>query len=259
MVLSLPAYLAAEGVRRISDSQLVEEEISILGIDKARELFRLLGNAQRPSSADFSAYAFQASNGVDHLFESAKYGENLTITEKVNRKLKGRKAILDAGCFTGLKTVWYALQNPESTVHGIDMVDESIQVAETRKAKYSAANASFSVQDVLTYKPDKKYDAVVLTNIVATITEAHNTRLSNPESAAFLRRRVAPLVSSWVMPHGMVIIYDRLSIPIFDEYRDMTQAAMLSEGFSKAGNERVHSSGINGDDIEGVFLAFQKP
>ncbi len=258
MALTLPAYLEAEGVRRIGDSEMAREEAAILGPERFVEMLELMAGAQRTGASRTSSYAFHAKHRVDHLFESDRYEETLLLTEKVNRRLQGRKTILDAGCFTGLKTIWYALQNPDCSVHGIDLAPEAIEAAERRKTKYAVPNLSFSVQDVLTLQPAKQYDAVVLTNIISIIEEVHTVERVDPEYEGFARGTVAPLAASLLNPHGLLIIYDKLNGAHLDEHTAITQAAMLSRGFSKAGSERLYSRGSDRRELKGVFLAFQK-
>lgn len=93
----------------------------------------------------------------------AKQWHDFRLTSKPNQvivdlaqRIKPRGSILDVGCGTGYPNADY-LAKQGFSVTGIDVSDNMIRIAQSLKL----VNATFEVQDILTYKTDKKFDAVI--------------------------------------------------------------------------------------------------
>lgn len=72
--------------------------------------------------------------------------------------------VLDIGCGNGALT--YDLARKVKRVIGIDLNKENIRIAEE---KYSAPNIKYMVGDVTENLPDKKFDTIILSNVLEHI------------------------------------------------------------------------------------------
>ena len=78
--------------------------------------------------------------------------------------IKQNNIVLDIGCGNGALT--YDIAKKAKEVVGIDLNKNNIAIAEE---KYSAPNTEYLVGDVTTDLPNKKYDAIILSNVLEHI------------------------------------------------------------------------------------------
>jgi SAM-dependent methyltransferase len=69
----------------------------------------------------------------------------------------GRGRALDVGCGAGVFTTWLAEQGMEAT--GLDLFPEAVEMAKARAAAKNV-NATFVVEDLFAYAPDRPFDLV---------------------------------------------------------------------------------------------------
>jgi SAM-dependent methyltransferase len=80
--------------------------------------------------------------------------------------LKGSRFVLDIGGNSGLKTVFYAMNMPDTKFTGIDLSPVSIEKARQRAVKYDCRNVEFEIGDMTEMEFDGQFDAVFSENSV---------------------------------------------------------------------------------------------
>jgi ubiquinone/menaquinone biosynthesis C-methylase UbiE len=86
--------------------------------------------------------------------------------------LPANACILDAGCGTGEISSRLAEIFPDSSVVGVDIVDEHLQLARTRYARFSP-RLSFEHQDLFDLRlPDDRFDLVVCRHVLHAVPHA---------------------------------------------------------------------------------------
>lgn len=107
----------------------------------------------------FNAYA----SYYDLLYQDKDYSAEVNnIVSHIREEAPEAKTILDLGCGTGAHAEYLARMG--YTVHGVDMSQEMLNRAETRKAKLPddvASRLTFSLGDVRTVRTGKAYDVVI--------------------------------------------------------------------------------------------------
>ena len=81
--------------------------------------------------------------------------------------LTGKK-ILDFGCGMGGMSLWYAT-NWNCEVHGLDIDNHHVNIANKMKEKHGVSNVRFEVRNVLEKPLDEKYDYVFLNDVAEHI------------------------------------------------------------------------------------------
>lgn len=80
-------------------------------------------------------------------------------------RLEGH-TVLDAGCGTGQRVVGFAQRYPGARVHGIDAVEQSLQVARELAQRHGAQNVTFSRRDIMRLEMDERFDFIISTGVV---------------------------------------------------------------------------------------------
>jgi SAM-dependent methyltransferase len=163
--MELTDYLAREGLKDFSKlnwdsvkSVLTEEQLRVY--DQLGEQF-CLSNTQE-NIAKFYDHAVR--EGVDLLHESLHWNKTLSSSPLILDELKDSHFILDIGCNSGLKTVFYAMNMPSTRFVGIDLSNVSIEKARERAEKYNCKNIRFEIGDMTEMKFDGEFDAVLSEN-----------------------------------------------------------------------------------------------
>ena len=74
--------------------------------------------------------------------------------------------VIDVGCGQGITA--YHVSHKSDSVVGIDISLRNIRIAQKR---WSADNLTFVVADALTYKPSRRFDKIILSNVLEHIKE----------------------------------------------------------------------------------------
>jgi SAM-dependent methyltransferase len=78
------------------------------------------------------------------------------------------KKILDFGCGMGGMSLWYAT-NWDCEVHGLDIDNHHVNIANQMKEKHGISNVRFEVRNVLERPLEEKYDYVFLNDVAEHI------------------------------------------------------------------------------------------
>ncbi len=84
--------------------------------------------------------------------------------------LKG-KDVLDFGCGMGGMSLWLA-KNMECRVDGYDLDENHIFIAQELYREYPMENVHFSTRNIITEPIEKKYDLILLNDVIEHIKEA---------------------------------------------------------------------------------------
>lgn len=102
-------------------------------------------------------------------------------------------SVLDIGCGNGALT--YDVAKKVKKVVGIDLNEKNISIA---KRRYSRENIEYIHGNVLTEFPDKKFDVVILSNVLEHIEKRVEFLNSLKEKAPKFLIRVPMLNRSWI-------------------------------------------------------------
>ncbi len=105
-----------------------------------------------------SRFAIKAEGGLHPKHRLMEYHK--FFVDNIN----SNNIVLDIGCGNGALT--YDIAKKVKEVVGIDLNKNNIAIAEE---KYSAPNTEYLVGDVTTDLPNKKYDAIILSNVLEHI------------------------------------------------------------------------------------------
>jgi len=107
--------------------------------------------------------------------------------------IKERDTILDIGCGNGALT--FDLAKKAKRVVGIDINEKNIEVA---KNKYGSANIEYKVGDVTKDLDNKKFDAVVLSNVLEHIKDREDFLNKIKNLAPKILIRVPMINRDWI-------------------------------------------------------------
>lgn len=133
------------------------------------------------------------------------------------KDLKPNSKVLDVGCGTGSPIASY-LSQQGFLVTGIDIAEEMIKKAQ----QLNLSNATFLVEDILNFKSDEKYDAVIAFDSIWHI--AHNKQ-----------KKIYEIISSLMAPSGLFLF---------------THGKRDSEITSKMWGEPFYHSALDWEDVQ---------
>lgn len=125
-------------------------------------------------SAEVASYFHRTADEFDAL-----YNEGTLLKSRINRFVRGglyarvtltvkeldamdRPTVLDVGCGSGRNSVIFVKQADVAHLTGVDFSERMIELAKETAAEHNVEDqCDFILQDVLTYKPVEKFDAVV--------------------------------------------------------------------------------------------------
>jgi SAM-dependent methyltransferase len=119
---------------------------------------------------------------------------HLKVDKKLIKELfdLNGKTILDFGCGMGGMSLWYA-NNWDCKVHGLDIDQHHVNVANKLKEKYQQTNVEFECRDVLKNPIQKSYDFIFMNDVAEhiplSVLEAIYTQFSKilkPEGILFV-------------------------------------------------------------------------
>lgn len=138
--------------------------------------------------------------------EAVRYGGGVHPKHKLTdyhdfflHNIKQGGAVLDIGCGKGELAFDIAAKISGSSVTGIDISPENIEIAQR---KYSAKNLVFHEGDALSVLPECKFDFIILSNVLEHIDRRTEflTALKNKYSPAILLIRVPCFERDWRTP-----------------------------------------------------------
>ncbi len=160
------------------------------GLTSEQHRIKLLGKYVREHNQAYgkiSQLAMELNNGIHPKHEIIKYHEfflnNIEPSDKV----------LDAGSGTGL--VAYRLAEKAEYVLGVDFNEKSIKEAQT---KYRKPNLKFLVADLNKYRPEEKFDKIVLSNVLEHIRDRVKLLNALQDIAPVVLLRVPLITRDWL-------------------------------------------------------------
>lgn len=169
--MNIEDYLVSEGIGTEEKSGFLDLLRPRLSEKKYQENAKLYEEAaMHPENAPEifpKMYDFMAKHKLfkefwqvnnSHLINNTKF-----ITDNLNRQGK----VLDVGCADGLKTVYYALNFPDSYFVGIDSCSDSIKLAQKKARKNKLDNVTFAPANLyhLSFKPES-FDTIIATQVL---------------------------------------------------------------------------------------------
>ena len=118
------------------------------------------------------------------------------------------QTILDAGCGTGQNTFYLESRFHSASIDGIDISPDYIRICEAIRTKLRS-RISFSVSDLQKFSSPKRYDMILLCNVLYAIADYQRTLFNGLESLSesgwiiieemnisFIQRRIGPHVKT---------------------------------------------------------------
>jgi 2-polyprenyl-3-methyl-5-hydroxy-6-metoxy-1,4-benzoquinol methylase len=91
--------------------------------------------------------------------------------DEIGQYLPERGVALDVGCGFGLFALYYAQLHPELEIHGFDLSETRIAMAQRAAEKLGITNVTFRVDDARKLKADARYSGAYLLDIVHHVPE----------------------------------------------------------------------------------------
>jgi ubiquinone/menaquinone biosynthesis C-methylase UbiE len=181
--------------------------------------------------------AFWTRQACTHGLSPAASWSDVSVldleVQEITRRLADGDRILDVGCGNGYSTVQFASQKRVS-IKGIDYVRESIEQANERLGKLSAAlpgSAEFAVGDLLALdEPADEYDKVIAIRVIINLGEWESQRSALHACGRVIKRGGLFLLSEatvqgWTKLNAFRVEWGlpAISMPPFNTYLDETQ------------------------------------
>lgn len=107
--------------------------------------------------------------------------------DEIGQYLPEQGVALDVGCGFGLFALYYAQMHPDLEIHGFDLSEKRIEMAQRAAKKLGVGNVVFRVDDARKLKADARYTGAYLLDIVHHVPEE-----TVPPMLAELHRALAP-------------------------------------------------------------------
>jgi len=130
----------------------------------------------------------------DAIYQNKEYASESAYVSEILGGLQGKK-LLDVGCGTGRYSEIFATE--ADYVHGIDMSQEMVDIANSRKSKLRNGldrKIHYEVGDARTFESDKKFD------VVCSMFHVINYQTTNEQLDAFFKTSFNAL-----KPEGLLI------------------------------------------------------
>lgn len=145
-----------------------------------------------------------------------------------------KDSVLDIGCGNGALT--YDVAKKAKTVTGIDLNEKNIKIA---KDKFSRRNINYIHGDALTDLPDKKYDVIILSNVLEHIDKRVEFLKSAKKLSSKFLIRVPMINREWIALYKKELgVEYRLDKTHFVEYtfeefkEEMKKAGLKIQAYS---------------------------
>lgn len=160
--MNFDEYRKEEGVTNLSHEFSQDIANRVLSVEQAEDFERAYPAIV--GSCDPAFLRAYYNNYLDHDLEfvmsSAVFKED-TRSMKILSELDLGLDVLEVGCFTGMKTVYLALNNPDTHFIGVDINTNALRIAKNRAEKYRVHNVDFVAMNVRNLSFDKKFSAVL--------------------------------------------------------------------------------------------------
>jgi 2-polyprenyl-3-methyl-5-hydroxy-6-metoxy-1,4-benzoquinol methylase len=91
--------------------------------------------------------------------------------ERVTQLIQGRTNVLDVGCGLGYLTAWYALNDPNRQVLGVDFSENMVIEAQNKAQLLGIENVQFECLDISQNTPTGTFDAIVATQCLGYLED----------------------------------------------------------------------------------------
>lgn len=256
-MVELSDYLDAEGLEAMSfreRDRRLKELLDPESYELYEKLLHATGNYPHYDNCQL-LYDFIADHNIDTLLESPNRPETEALVPFIiEHGVKGKKKILDIGCGSGLKTVYYAFANPEADIIAIDFSSPLLKLAEKRAEKYGVVIDFIKADLVELENPEKypeqlkgqQFDSIICTNM---INEGGVLLVAGGLSQylEMLPEKVKAL-AALTAPDGQLILscnpYD------LEEYKDILYSRLSEVGFKNIDYKLIKYPCYTGEEIE---------
>ena len=242
LIMELIDYLDREGLKAMSFGERDKKIEEILKPEDFEQYNELLNNVDGCPNYDNCQdwYAFVVKHNFDTLFMTPTRPETEAITPFIVEKgVKGKKTILDVGCGTGLKTVYYALINPNAKIRAFDFSEPLLSVAEKRAKKYDAhiefINADLAELNDCRELNGRQFDSVICTNMISEGGVAY-VGARNIIYDALLDSKIKALAAV-TAPNGQLVL--SCNPNNLNDYRDELCGYLKAAGFGKIKHKAI--------------------
>jgi len=179
---SIADHLAKYGLQLlVSNNEFrtrCHRELSQSQCKKLEARYRRMEVKKYSAGAELKFYEFCADPKIGGIVHSW-YADQLRVAGNyVTGILLGAGRILDVGCGLGYLTTWYALQNPNAAVVGIDYSPQTIQTALKLAENLQVTNVTFLTANLTQYRSSVQFDAIVNVRAISHVPK-HCTPLKN--------------------------------------------------------------------------------
>ena len=172
--MKLEEHLSFYGIRHFGNDNFWEWARRELGEEVAQTVDRLreplFKEGSIPAKDWLLFYEYVAQQSISGVVNSMKADAIRVSGEAVCERISVRHKILDLGCGIGYLTTWYALRDNTRSVFGVDFSKASIQEARRKALELGVRNVDFETMDIQKSLPDDRYEAVVDTQTLYTVT-----------------------------------------------------------------------------------------
>ncbi|MFH1917307.1 MAG: class I SAM-dependent methyltransferase [Nanoarchaeota archaeon] len=190
-------YLQDEQVSDLSN-RTIKEVTELAFQDSALKEFYRIGSryAEECNQCNVAVfYDYITSQMKQEVLEGGLYQRIVAQMNIMGTLINEKKRVLDIGCGTGIRTVYYAMQNPDSVFVGIDISKKSLQAAKERAEKRGLRNISFVHANMLSLPFNRSFDAIIA---------EHSLYETNEDDDPLLERKI-PIIADR-LKDGLVVI-----------------------------------------------------
>jgi precorrin-6B methylase 2 len=240
--MELTDYLDREGLKAMSFNERDDMIEKLLGPETSKQYYELLTDVN--SCPHYEAcqkwYDFIVKHNIDTLFMTPIRPEAEAITPLIiEHGVKGKKVILDVGCGTGVKTVYYALINPNAKITAFDFSKPLLSVAEKRAKKYDAhiefINADLVRLEDCQELKGRQFESVICTNMISEGGDAY-VGGCNITYDALLSTKIKALAGLTAQGGQLVLNCNPNNLA---DYRDELCGYLKAAGFGKIKHKAI--------------------
>lgn len=149
IMITIEEYLISEGHKDCSGTALEEilaDNLNGPRLEKYHELMHMLESCNTQKEVkEFYDYCLEA--GITQHFENGLWEGTVKRTAIVNKHIRPGMLAIDLGCGEGLRTIFYALINPDTRFYGSDIRKNALMAAKARGEKYHRTNLRLLAAD----------------------------------------------------------------------------------------------------------------
>ena len=178
--MNIEEYLENEKLKDedLSFKELEQKIFKIGGQSKVNEFFNLANNCyEKNEIREF--YNFLSEEHMSKIQRNLTVNQFVNSAEYINKKLFGSKIILDIGCNDGLKTIFYAINNPKSQIIGIDIAENPLNIAKEKSDRNKCKNVRFFKKNFLNKPIRHKFDIIILDHVLHELFDNYAGKLKS--------------------------------------------------------------------------------